>query len=229
MTPREDVLSEFESVAAGLLAQFDGAQRRRLLKLMAADLRRSQQKRIGAQKDPDGADFEPRRPRKRDRAKIRPVRFLYRKPAGATRVAAMKSYQLQGPRLTGFDTEARGLRTFRKDRIDRHLPPSGGADSGALSNAIRGRKGAVRRKAAAMFDRLRKDRNLRASGDERQAWVEFTGRAARIARIHHYGLRDRVARDGPEHQYPQRRLLGFSLEDREALLTALLRHMGEAL
>ncbi|MBL1569862.1 phage virion morphogenesis protein, partial [Klebsiella pneumoniae] len=48
------------------------------------------------------------------------------------------------------------------------------------------------------------------------------GRVQRIARVHHYGLRDRVSRRGPEVQYSQRRLLGINdeVEDitRETLL-----------
>ena len=38
----------------------------------------------------------------------------------------------------------------------------------------------------------------------------------RIARVHHYGLRDRVSRKGPEVRYAERRLLGVN-DDVEAM------------
>ncbi|MFV1134945.1 phage virion morphogenesis protein, partial [Klebsiella pneumoniae] len=44
------------------------------------------------------------------------------------------------------------------------------------------------------------------------ASVEFEGRVQRIARVHHYGLRDRVSRRGPEVQYSHLRLLGINDE-----------------
>ncbi|MGX8115130.1 phage virion morphogenesis protein, partial [Escherichia coli] len=42
------------------------------------------------------------------------------------------------------------------------------------------------------------------------ASVQFEGKVQRIARVHHYGLRDRVSRKGPEVRYAERRLLGYS-------------------
>lgn len=61
-----------------------------------------------------------------------------------------------------------------------------------------------------MFQKLRLARHLhmRATADE--AVLQFLGRAARIARVHHYGLRDRVSENGAQYQYPERSLLGIS-------------------
>ncbi|ECN4641737.1 phage virion morphogenesis protein, partial [Salmonella enterica subsp. enterica serovar Enteritidis] len=44
------------------------------------------------------------------------------------------------------------------------------------------------------------------------ASVQFEGKVQRIARVHHYGLRDRVSRKGPEVRYAERRLLGVNDE-----------------
>ncbi|WP_199880019.1 phage virion morphogenesis protein, partial [Escherichia coli] len=40
--------------------------------------------------------------------------------------------------------------------------------------------------------------------------VQFEGKVQRIARVHHYGLRDRVSRKGPDVRYAERRLLGIN-------------------
>ncbi|QDL32968.1 hypothetical protein EGO53_14670 [Serratia liquefaciens] len=44
------------------------------------------------------------------------------------------------------------------------------------------------------------------------ASVQFAGQVQRIARVHHYGLRDRVSRRGPRIQYVKRCLLGVNRE-----------------
>ncbi|MGK1240493.1 phage virion morphogenesis protein, partial [Klebsiella pneumoniae] len=43
----------------------------------------------------------------------------------------------------------------------------------------------------------------------------------RIARVHHYGLRDRVSRKGPEVKYAERRLLGIN-DETEAIIRETL-------
>lgn len=42
--------------------------------------------------------------------------------------------------------------------------------------------------------------------------MQFEGKVQRIARVHHYGLRDRVSRKGPKVRYSKRRLLGLNDE-----------------
>lgn len=158
----------------------------------------------------------------------RAIRFLYRKGGGEERLVDMRSWTRRGGQLIGFDREADGIRTFRADRITRHLPAEGGADPGALAGSIRGGRGGVKRKAAAMFSKLRTASHLKAGATPDEAYVEFTARASRLARIHHFGLKDRVVPDGPETQYPQRELLGFSQADDEAILALIAEDMGLA-
>lgn len=63
----------------------------------------------------------------------------------------------------------------------------------------------------------------KAQGDA--AVVQFAGRADRIARVHHYGEQDRVAKNGPMYDYPERQLLGIPAEDADLLRDVILRHL----
>jgi phage virion morphogenesis protein len=87
---------------------------------------------------------------------------------------------------------------------------------------IRQRKGALRR---AMFEKLRTAKHLRRTATAGSATLAIQGAAGRIARIHQYGLRDRVdwRRAGsPIVRYARRELLGFTEADIQAIETRLL-------
>lgn len=58
-----DDLRALEDWAGALLAQLEPAQRRKLTQAVARDLRRSQQRRIATQQNPDGNAYAPRKPR----------------------------------------------------------------------------------------------------------------------------------------------------------------------
>lgn len=225
MADRADELAVYREAVSGYIERLSAGDRSRLLRRLALMLRHSQQQRHRAQIGPDGAPWPKRKPRQAQKPASRAIRFLYRKGSGDERLVDMRSWVRRGNMLTGFDREAEGLRTFRADRIARHLPAEGGADPGPLAGGIRGRKGGVKRKAQAMFTKLRANAHLKAGATPDEAYVEFTSRASRLARIHHFGLKDRVVPDGPETQYPQRELLGFSQADDEAVLAMLLEHM----
>jgi len=223
---RADELSRLKEIASAVLGSMEPAQRVRLTRRMAHDIRRSQQRRHAAQMAPDGSPWPNRKPRSEQKPATRAVRFLYRKGGGDVRVADMRSWVGRGGHVTGFDREADGIRTFRKDRIARHLPPAGAADPGAMPDSIYGKGGGQKSRARKMFARLRTAKHLKAGATPDEAWVAFTSRAERVARIHHYGLRDRVSPDGPETDYPQRELLGFSQADDEHLLSLFLDHVA---
>lgn len=228
MVDRADELLRLKEIASAFLEQMSPAEQSKLLRRFAQDIRRSQQRRIAAQVAPDGVPWPKRKPRSQPTPAPRAVRFLYRKPNGEVRVADLRSWVGRGGSIIGYDREAEGIRTFRKDRMERHLPPEGQADPGAMAEGIRGARGGVRRKVQKMFVKLARPTNLKSGAVLDEAWVGFTARASRIARIHHYGLRDRVTRDGPETDYPQRELLGFSQADEEHLLARLLEHVSQA-
>ncbi|WP_415844655.1 phage virion morphogenesis protein [Stutzerimonas zhaodongensis] len=64
-----DDLQALEDWTGALLNRLDPAARRKVTQSVARDLRRSQQQRIGAQKNPDGTPYAPRKPRQPLRAK----------------------------------------------------------------------------------------------------------------------------------------------------------------
>lgn len=147
-------LEALETWAAVLLDRLEPVERSKLARSIGQELRRSQQKRVMAQENPDGSKFAPRKQRN-----------------------------------------------------------------------LRGKQGRVKRKLA-MFKRVRTASYLKVRGDSNAVSVGFTGRIARIARVHQYGLKDRAERGAPEVRYEQREVLGFTEADlnliREGLLARLV-------
>lgn len=226
MADRANELAVYREAVSGLLEKLGPRDRSRMLRKVALVLRRSQQRRIQAQVGPDGTAWPKRKARSEPKPASRAVRFIYRNAAGGERLVDMRSWTRRGSILTGYDREAEGIRSFRADRIARHLPAAGGPDPGALSSALRGKRGGMKRRARAMFTKLRHARHLKAGSTPDEAFVEFTARASKIARIHHFGLKDRVTPGGPETDYPQRELLGFSQDDEEAVMGMILEEFG---
>lgn len=146
-------LEALETWAAVLLDRLEPGERSKLARSIGQELRRSQQKRVIAQENPDGSRYSPRKHR----------------------------------------------------------------DS-------RGKKGRIRRKLV-MFRKLRAATYLRVRGDNNGVAVGFTGRVARIARVHQYGLKDRAARSAPEVKYEQREVLGFADRDLDIIRDELLAHL----
>lgn len=71
----------------------------------------------------------------------------------------------------------------------------------------RNKKGRIKRQ---MFSKLRTTKYLKTAANADSANVQFEGKVQRMARVHHYGLRDRVSRKGPEVRYAERRSLGIN-------------------
>ncbi|EIX9502862.1 TPA: phage virion morphogenesis protein [Klebsiella pneumoniae] len=142
-------MAELQQVDAwldALLAGLEPAARKRMMRELAQQLRRSQQKNIRMQRNPDGTAYEPRR------------------------VTA------------------------------------------------RTKKGRIRRQ---MFAKLRTAKYLKAVASQDAASVEFESRVQRIARVHHYGLRDRVNRKGLVIRYAERQLLGINSEVKALIMDVL--------
>ena len=78
-----------------------------------------------------------------------------------------------------------------------------------------------------MFSKLRTTKYLKTAASADSASVQFEGKVQRIARVHHYGLRDRVRRRGPEINYTQRRLLGINKEVEVASIDILKRWLAK--
>ena len=82
----------------------------------------------------------------------------------------------------------------------------------------RTKQGRIRRQ---MFAKLRTTKYLKAIASQDAASVEFESRVQRIARVHHYGLRDRVSRKGLVIRYAERQLLGINSEVKALIMDVL--------
>lgn len=115
----------------------------------------------------------------------------------------------------------KALRRSNLDRIASNVEPDGGPME--KRKARLDQRGRVRRKAGGkMFRKLRLARNFRITATADSVEIAPVGGAARVAGEHHYGLRGFVGRapDGAKifTRFPERRLLGFSDADRDAVL-----------
>lgn len=118
------------------------------------------------------------------------------------------------------------LRRSQRERIKSQQNPDGTpyAPRKPQSQSL---QGAIKRRA--MFSKIRTARYLKARAQGGTAEVGFAGRVAHIARIHQEGLRSRVDRSGPKTDYPERRLLGFTTEDRDLIQGSILEHLTRGL
>lgn len=101
---------------------------------------------------------------------------------------------------------AQQLRRTQKRNIRLQRNPDGSGYTPRKVTA-RAKKGHIKRQ---MFTKLRTTKYLKTAASANSASVQFDGKVQRIARVHHYGLRDRVSRRGPTVRYAERRLLGVS-------------------
>jgi phage virion morphogenesis protein len=118
---------------------------------------------------------------------------------------------------------AQDLRRAQRQRIAAQRNPDGSPFAPRKERAVRGKQGRIKRK---MFTRLRTATYLKLQSDPNAIAIGFLGRAARIARVHQYGLPDRPGRNTPDVQYEKRELLGFSAADRELIRDRLTQHLA---
>nr|DAF40304.1 MAG TPA: virion morphogenesis protein [Caudoviricetes sp.] len=211
MTDDAALFHQLDEVFAAILAGASSSGRLRAARSIATTLRRSQSQRIARQETPEGGKFEKRRRRVlRSQAGIR---FVWN-----GEVRRLKNWQTsrgsRGRKLTGFDEDRGAVRTFYRADIERYLDVSFTA---------------VRRdttKPAPMFQRLRTSRFLKGRADAEGATVGFSGVAARIARVHQFGLRDKVNNSGAVATYPRRELLGLSKADRMEIARQVIDSLG---
>ncbi|EOZ7960356.1 phage virion morphogenesis protein [Cronobacter sakazakii] len=101
---------------------------------------------------------------------------------------------------------AQELRRSQQQNIRLQRNPDGSGYEPRRVTA-RSKKGRIKRQ---MFAKLRTTKYLKTAASADSAGVQFDGSVQRIARVHHYGLRDRVSRRGPLALYSMRKLLGFN-------------------
>ncbi|MFP7610147.1 phage virion morphogenesis protein [Serratia quinivorans] len=202
---------QLNQVFADILGGMSPAGRLRTAREVGRMLRQSQSRRIARQENPDGSKFEKRR-RKVLHSQAG-IGFIWN---GETR--RLRNWRAtkgsRGRMLTGFDEGRGAIRSFYREDIERYLD----------INFNQTRKDTT--KADPMFRRLRTARFLKARADAGGATVGYTGVAARIARTHQYGLRDRVNKSGAVATYPRRELLGITKADRMAIARSVIDSLG---
>lgn len=119
------------------------------------------------------------------------------------------------------------LRRSQQQRIIAQQNPDGSKYAPRKQRNLRGKKGRVKRKVK-MFQKLRAASFLKVQGDGNAITVGFTGRIARIARVHQYGLKDGAEPGAPVVKYAKRELLGFTEDDLELIRDSLLAHLTQA-
>ncbi len=114
---------------------------------------------------------------------------------------------------------ARDVRRIQQANITAQRSPDGTAWEPRRISA-RSKKGRIRR---GMFAKLKTTKYLKAQANADTAEIAFVPWVQRLARVHHYGLRDRVSRRGPTVKYAERPLLGVNGEV-ENLVRETLMH-----
>lgn len=104
----------------------------------------------------------------------------------------------------------RKLRASQQQNIKCQQAPDGTPFKPRKAQPVRSKKGRIKRE---MFAKLRTAKYMKTQASPNEAVIEFAGNVQRMARVHHYGLRDRPARRGKEVAYDERPLLGFSDDD----------------
>lgn len=211
MSNNDALFQQLDEVFATILSGMSPVGRQRTARSIGTTLRRSQSQRIGRQEAPDGAKY-PQRKQRILRAQAG-MRFIWQ---GETR--QLRNWRAtrgrHGRMLTGFDIDRGDMRSFYREDIERYLDIS-------FRPANRNTT-----KREQMFRRLRTARFLKANATPDGAEVGFSGAAARIARVHQYGLRDRVNDSGAMATYPRRELLGLSKADRMAIARQVIDSLG---
>lgn len=121
---------------------------------------------------------------------------------------------------------ARELRRDNAATIRAQHGPDGEAWA-PRKNPLRDQRGQLRkRNAQRLFAKLAGAKHLRAQVEGGDAVVAFAGRTERIARVHHFGLRDSVRPGGPEYDYPARPLLGITPSQLDKVRELVLGRLG---
>ena len=204
-------LESLETWLNPLMQRLSDSSMKTLAREFARDLRALQAANIRAQRGPDGVKWEGR---KNTREANKPIRWLYKARDGHVRELEMSSWRSEGGGVIGYDKEAGAIRTMLHSGMLKKLNPQHGSAPTA----------AQRRRAQLMMMGLVSKLQARVQG--RDAVVQFERGAEHIARVHHFGLRDRVKPGGPEYDYPERPLLGISTDFRQHVEGRIMAHLA---
>ena len=118
---------------------------------------------------------------------------------------------------------AKELRKSQQQRIKLQKAPDGSPYQARKRQPLRAKNGRIKR---AMFQKLRTNLYMKATGRENSAVVEFTGKVQRIARVHQYGLKDRPNPHVHEARYAERKLLGLGSDDRREIEKNIIAYLS---
>jgi len=107
------------------------------------------------------------------------------------------------------------LRKNNAARIKANVQP----DGSAMAKRSTKKQGRIKRRL--MFQKIHRLKHMKATADASGTTISFTGFSNRIAKYHHYGLRDKVNNKGLMAKYPKRELLGVNDQD-TAIITKLV-------
>jgi len=132
--------------------------------------------------------------------------------------------QLSPQARTAFMRQvSKELRTRQQKHIQAQQNPDG-SPFVSRKKKRRDKQGRIKRK---MFTKLRTARFIKSESTTDEAAVTFSAQINIIARVHHYGLRDKVSRNGPTVKYDRRELLGFTDDDIEWIGDLALEHIAK--
>lgn len=116
---------------------------------------------------------------------------------------------------------AKELRKRQKKHIQEQKNPDGSPYVPRKSKR-KDKHGRIRRK---MFTKLHTARFMKTESSPDEAAVTFAAGVTNLSVVHHYGLRDKVSRNGPTVRYERRQLLGFTDADIEWIKDLALAHI----
>lgn len=120
---------------------------------------------------------------------------------------------------------AKKLRQRQQRRIKSQKAPDGTPYAARKKQPIRAKNGRIKRE---MFAKLRTSRFLKAKGSDSEAAVEFAGKVQRMAKVHHYGLKDKPGPNSKMVKYSARELLGLSQQDIDFISIAIINHLSDS-
>jgi len=118
---------------------------------------------------------------------------------------------------------ARKVRASQKTRITRQQNPNGSAFV-PRKKRLRDKKNKIKNK---MFNLIKTSKYMKIERTSEGVAIGFMNRVANIARVHQYGLRDRVEKGGPTIKYDSRELLGFTPAELEMIESEVLDHFSK--
>jgi phage virion morphogenesis protein len=117
----------------------------------------------------------------------------------------------------------RKLRASQQQNIKRQQAPDGTPFKPRKTQPVRSKKGRIKRE---MFAKLRTAKYMKTQASPNEAVIEFAGNVQRMARVHHFGLRDRPSRRSKYVTFTSRPLLGINKYNLQVIEDAILKNIG---